>query len=159
MIRVLDTGFFLAGLDPLSLDGQAMTTPEVRDEVVKGFPGRKMDYYLDGGLILASASEESLEKVRLAASGTGDSGRLSETDISVIALALERDAVLLTDDYSIQNICTVLDIPYTGLKERGIKEVWEWKYRCTGCKRVYDGPLQECPVCGSSVKPFRSRSR
>jgi len=156
---VLDTGFFLAGMDPLSLEGDAMITPGVREEVVRGFPGRKMDYFMESGLAVVSPSDEYVKRVRESAESTGDSGRLSETDISVIALALERDACVISDDYSIQNICSVLGIEYRGLSERGINEVWEWKYRCTGCKKIFDSPVQECPICGSPVKPVRSRSR
>ena len=155
---VLDTGFFLAGMDPMAI-GECMITPEVKDEVAKGFPGRKMEYYMDSGLVVTAPSGNSIEKVRQKAEETGDIGRLSDTDISIIALALEMSAGIVSDDYSVQNLCSVLEIPYRSISEDGIKEIWVWKYRCTGCKRVFDEPIQECPVCGSPVRSFRSRSK
>ncbi len=158
MIWILDTGFFLAGMDPLNFDAAAIT-PEVRDEVAKGFPGRKMDYFMESGLMVLAPSEDSLKEVKKAAERTGDSGRLSGTDISVIAAALERKGGVVSDDYSIQNVCAVLGIPYKELSEKGIKDVWKWRYRCTGCRRYFEEPIRECPICGSAVKPVRSRSR
>ncbi len=91
MIFVLDTSFFLYGMDPSSIDGEVIITPEVEKEVEKGFPARKLSYFTDSGILrILSPEKKSLEKVRETAEKTGDSGKLSETDISVIAMAVEK---------------------------------------------------------------------
>lgn len=153
MKYVLDTGFFLAGMDPSSLDGEAFISPEIRDEVMRGFPGRKMDYFLESGILHVSApSEESMNRVVKIAERTGDISRLSKADLSIIALALDMHAVILTDDYSVQNTASMLGIEHRSLVEKGIKEIWKWEYRCTGCGRYFREKYEVCPVCGSPLK-------
>jgi len=153
VIFVLDTPFFLYGLDPSGMDGKCVISPEVRDEVLRGFPARKLGYYLEAGVVeIASPCEESLKKAGKAAILTGDSERLSVADISVIALAIELKGTIITDDYSVQNVARVLKIEYLPLKERGIKGLWEWRYRCTGCGRFFEEAYDTCPVCGSPLK-------
>ncbi len=153
MIFVLDTSFFLYGMDPSSMDGEVIITPEVEKEVEKGFPARKLRYFTDSGILkILSPEKKSLEKVRETAEKTGDIGKLSETDISVIAMAVEKNAVLLSDDYSVQNVARVLGIECRALREDGIKEIWKWTYRCTGCGRRFGEHHEVCPVCGSALK-------
>ena len=156
MRYVLDTQFFLSGLDPSSIEGECYITREIREEVEKGFPARKMEYYLDSGAIrISSPSKESIEKIREKAVETGDIARLSEADISILSLALEISAVIITDDYSVQNMAELMHIGYMPLNEDGIKGIWRWSYRCTGCGRVFSEPYEACPVCGSPLKTVR----
>ena len=153
MIFVLDTGFFLYGLDRSGMEGECVISQGVKNEVLNGFPARKLEYYLESGVIrIISPDEKSLKKVRGRALLTGDSVRLSETDISVIALALELNGKIVTDDYAIQNVARRLGIDYLPLKEKGIKDVWKWTYRCTGCGRFFEEYHEVCPICGSSLK-------
>lgn len=155
MKYVLDTGFFLSGMDPASIEGECHITPEIKDEVKKGFPARKMEYFIESGVVkISSPSMGIVERIERKAEETGDIARLSRADISVLALALEISATIITDDYSVQNIAEELTIPYVGINERGIKEVWRWKYRCTGCGRVYDEWHDVCPICGSPLKTY-----
>ncbi len=127
----------------------------------RGFPGRKMEYSLDSGAVaVADPPEEYVEKVREKAADTGDIGRLSGADISVLALALYIGAVIISDDYSIQNLSSHMGIECRPLSQKGIKEEWTWVYRCTGCKRTFSEPHEACPVCGAPLKPVRlSHSR
>jgi UPF0271 protein len=99
----------------------------------------------------------TVKRVKGAAEKTGDSGRVSPTDIEVLALAIDMEAMLLTDDYSLQNLAAFLSIPYKAVGMKGIKKVFKWKYRCTGCRKVFDKQHQECPVCGSPLRSVRSR--
>ena len=155
MKYVLDTGFFLSGMDPASMDGECYITPEIREEVKKGFPARKMEYFIESGVVrISSPSEGAVERIERKAEETGDMARLSHADISILALALELSATILSDDYSIQNIAKEFSISYKGINESGIKEIWRWKYRCTGCGRIYDEWHDACPVCGSPLKTY-----
>ena len=160
MRYVLDTNFFLAGMDPSGIDGERYITPEIKAEVEKGFPARKMEYYLESDIIsIASPSEDSVEAVMRASEETGDIARLSLADISILALALELSAAIITDDYSVQNLASVLEISYIPLNEKGINEIWRWKYRCTGCGRIFDEWYEQCPICGSPLKTFSGKKR
>lgn len=100
-------------------------------------------------------SAASLKKVKEAASMSGDSTRVSPTDIEVIALALDLDAIIITDDYSIQNLAGYMGIPYRPAGFKGITRIIKWKWRCAGCRRVFDKEVTECPVCGSELRSFR----
>ena len=108
-------------------------------------------------IVTPSTSMEAIGKVRGAAETTGDISRLSDTDIDVLALALELDAIILTDDYSIQNLARILHVKYQEGVESGIREVFEWNYKCTGCARTYENELAECPICGSKLKMVRKK--
>lgn len=157
---ILDTSFFLSGMDPSSVEAECAITPEVRKEVEKGLPARKMDYYLESGLVrIIAPTEESIRRAMEEASITGDEHRLSKADISVIALALELKGKIITDDYSIQNVAKKMGIEYFPLNERGINEVWRWRYRCTGCGRFFEEYHDSCPVCGMPLKTTSSRRK
>ena len=97
----------------------------------------------------------SVEEVKKIARKTGDVYKLSETDLHLLALAFEvksegKEAVIVTDDYSIQNVARVLGIETDTIVHKGIKEEFKWVRICKGCKRrVEKGKI--CPVCGSEV--------
>jgi len=105
-----------------------------------------------------SAGAESRAKIRQAAEKTGDIDRLSPIDMEVLALAVEMDSPLISDDYSIQNIAKVLDIKCLPMEQHGIKKVFYWKYKCRGCGKEYDRKIKECQICGKELRPFRYKS-
>ncbi len=106
---------------------------------------------------ISQATSASLSKVKEAAKGTGDSARLSRTDTEILALALELRAAVATDDYSIQNLASVLGIEYMPMNMKGITKVVRWNYLCTGCGKVFKEPHPDCPVCGSPLRTTRRR--
>jgi UPF0271 protein len=142
--------------------GQFFTTPNVVDEVRRGRQARDLDLAIELSIIVRSPETEALKVVAAAASRTGDDNRLSQTDIGILALALELKAVIISDDYSVQNVAKVLDISCQGSLD-GIRKVIHWTYRCRGCGRYYDEAQPDCPICGSEVRTVRkkgdSRSR
>ena len=105
----------------------------------------------------SDCSAESLRKVEDAARKTGDLGRLSPVDMTVIALALDVGGTVLSDDFSILNVCTVMGIQNRSVGTKGIKKVERWNYQCIGCKKWYKERSAECPICGSPMKSFRKK--
>lgn len=156
MRRVLDASALLSGA---SFDGELYTTPEAVREVRRLGSTPQLDAVLATKVRALSPAKESTEAILAAANETADDTRLSPTDVGLLALARDLGATLLTDDYSIQNVATRLAIPYERVLERGIKELVHWTYRCRGCGRFFDGPMKECPVCGSKVRTTRARPR
>jgi UPF0271 protein len=130
------------------------TTPSVLSELRRGKVAKDLDFLKEAFLKVSSPKENAIIKVLKAAETTGDISRLSSTDIEVIALALELKAKILTDDYSIQNLARVLNIKYQTGVENGIREVFEWMYKCIGCARIY---TKSCPICGSKLKQVRKK--
>ena len=153
MRYVLDTSalFSIQDLPP----GEVHVTPGVVAELRKYHDPRLR--YWEGRMEVSSPSTASMAAVRAAAQRTGDDARLSPTDLEVLALAMELKAVLMTDDYSIQNLARTMGVEYRAVGMKGIKEVVQWKYRCTGCRREWDVHHPDCPVCGSALRSSRSR--
>ncbi len=151
---VLDTSA-LFSMEDLPQNAEVFVTPSVLEEL-RRYEDRRVERW--GDLLRTSeASSGSVKKVKEAAQRTGDIARVSPTDIEVLALAIDFEAVLLTDDYSIQNLAAYLGVPYRPVGMRGIKKVFKWRYKCVGCGRVFDKEMPECSVCGSQLRTVRSR--
>lgn len=150
--KILDASAFYAGIPFHSLD-RYYTTSLVYDEIkhIK----EKQDAL--GALLNSKRLEikdplgSSLEQAQNAAKQTGDFPQLSKQDISVIALAIELDASIVSDDYAISNVAQNLGLGTIPLMTRGIKDVGKWKHYCPACKTTHDNKL-ECPTCGTALK-------
>jgi len=153
---VLDTSVLYYGKD-LPLEGELVITPGVARELSKEGMASRLELLLATRIRISSASRRSLEKVREAAERTGDSRRLSETDKELLAVALDLGYELLTDDYSIQNVASMLGIAASGLDQPGITKVYEWESKCRGCGKALPADVRVCPVCGSGTKTRRKR--
>ena len=104
-------------------------------------------------------SEEYWKKAKTSANRVGDSFFLSETDLQILALALELRAEgcasqIVTDDYSIQNVATQIGIDFVSLATFGIRRLLEWIRYCPACHREYpaDYNSKKCAVCGTTLK-------
>lgn len=156
MLRVLDASALLTGRQ---FPGELATVPGVLHEVRRHGLTPPLEAVLETQVRVLEPAADAMERVRVAAEGTGDAQRLSPTDRDLLALALGLGATLVTDDYSIQNLCRVLAIPYEPVLMPGIQETWRWSYRCTGCGRTWPEWHAECPTCGSPLKTARPRPR
>ncbi len=151
---VLDTSA-LFGLEQVPPEWDAYVTEGVLAELEK-YNDRRSENLLHT-IKVSQATASALSKVREAAKGTGDSSRLSRTDIGVLALALEIQAAVVTDDYSIQNLASVLGVEFLPMNMKGITKVVRWNYLCTGCGKVFKEPQPDCPICGSPLRTTRRR--
>ncbi len=114
-----------------------------------------------------SPSHEALEQASVAARASGDFARLSDVDLDVLALALNLQAVLVTDDYRLQNTYRHGGGTVEPVANAASKRVWLWEQRCTGCgetsplgtdvARAKQGQTGECRVCGSALVIKRRR--
>lgn len=154
MKRVLDASALLTGRQ---FPGDLVTVSGVLRELGRHGMTPQLEAILDTQVRVLSPGAASREHVRAASEATGDAHRLSPTDRELLALALEVEGTLVTDDYSIQNLCRILELPYEPVLTPGIKETWQWSYRCTGCGRTWPEWHEECPTCGSPVKTARPR--
>jgi len=122
---------------------------EVADENIKIL----IDYAIRiKSIKIIDPKEESVEKIISTARESGDIEKVSKADIDVLALGLEYSAIILSDDYAIQNIASTLGLKYETTHHEGIKETVKWIKRCSGCGREYDtGFKGDCSVCGSKI--------
>ncbi|MDI6708242.1 MAG: PIN domain-containing protein [Candidatus Thermoplasmatota archaeon] len=130
-------------------------TNSVIEELESKLGDEKVEALRIMGLNVAQPSEFNVTKVEEIASAIGETPRLSEADIDILALAIEIGAAILTDDYSIQNVAKELGIKYIAFAQRGITKKILWKYRCTGCNKYFQNFLTICPICGLRVKTVR----
>ena len=86
-----------------------------------------------------------------AAKKSGDFSNLSDEDISTIALSLQLNADLVTDDFAVSNVAKSINIKVIPVMTNGIKNVVIWKYYCPGCKTDFS-KLTECRRCGNKLK-------
>ncbi len=134
-----------------------VTVPEVVDEIKDE---NSQFYYSLLNLRVEEASEKNVERVIKVAKKTGDIHKLSNTDIKLIAKALDEvergeDVILVTDDYSIQNVAMVLGLNVDNVVQPKISKRFRWIKVCRGCGRAVDGDI--CPVCGSETIVRRVR--
>ncbi len=155
--RVLDTSALMSGRP---FEGELFTTDDVLRELRRQKAiTPQLETFLAVKVRVVSPSREALDQVRRQSEGTGDAHRLSPTDIGLLAVASELRATLVTDDYSIQNLAQVLEIPYEPVLERGITEVVRWRYRCTGCGKQYEAWVEPCSVCGAKLRTIRDAGK
>ncbi|WP_296887465.1 type II toxin-antitoxin system VapC family toxin [uncultured Methanobrevibacter sp.] len=158
---VLDASAFINGFKPVSKNN--FTVPEITAEI-KDFESRLLyDSAVDDGiLIVQDVTKDYIDKTDEIISESGDILRLSVPDKKIIALALMlmdggKSVKVISDDYTIQNTLKIMNIPYSGIITEGIKEIYNWKNVCQGCKKEFDEdyPFDDCDVCGSKI--FKKR--
>lgn len=154
MKRVLDASALLSGRQ---FPGDLYTVPAVLREVRRHGLTSALEAILETQVRVLSADASSLGRVRAVSESTGDAPRLSPADRDLLALALDLSAILVTDDYSIQNVARVLGVTYETVLAPGIREQWRWSYRCTGCGVVWPEWHKECPTCGKPLRTTRPR--
>ncbi len=155
---VLDASAFINGFEPKSQFN--FTVPEITEEV-KDLKSKILlnQAIEEGKIIIKEPNQEFVDELDKIISQSGDDLRLSYADKKLLALALEllndKDTSIkvLTDDYSMQNVLRILDIPYDSIITEGIKGVYNWVKTCEGCKNEFDAdyPFDDCEICGSKV--------
>ena len=158
---VLDASAFINGFK--LINNKNFTVPEITAEI-KDFESKlTFDMAIDEGkLIIQDVPYEYVEHVESIISKSGDVLRLSVPDKKLISMAYmllkqEKNFKVITDDYTIQNSLKIMGIPYSGIITDGIKEIYNWKKVCEGCKKEYDEdyPFDDCEICGSKI--FKKR--
>jgi len=154
---ILDATAFYAGVPYTGL-GCYKTTAEVLKEVTHSSKYLTIiNTLIDSKrLLVEEPPSEAYERVKAVAAETKDISSLSEADLSVLALALhyskEGDAVIVTDDYAVQNVAKFLNLRFTPTMSRGIRRVVRWVQYCPACSQVFGGTIRCCPICGTPLK-------
>jgi UPF0271 protein len=157
-VFILDTSAFLSG-KPLNFENAVLVTTTLIDDEVK--PGGKdfqnLQFLKEKGLILKKSSLESEKEIEKTSKKTGDLERLSTFDREILALALDetkdgKSVIILTDDYSIQNVASCLKIRFESISQNGITKKFKWINRCRGCGKKFKDNISVCPICGSDTK-------
>lgn len=160
LIFVIDTSAIFNRIQYAAEDIQLVTTPLLEKEMRQKGLKETVDMLLSAQkLRILEPTPTSLGKVRDVANQLGDLDNLSDPDLDLLALALDLTTqnhcpVLVTDDYSIQNVAQSLSLEFRGTNQPGIREVIQWETYCSACgNKASDMSKDEpCPVCGTPLK-------
>lgn len=157
---VLDANAFYAGMPFLSCS-KSYTTNLVFNEVKHLRKSYSiLEALIDtGNLRVIDPGKYFLEKISTIAKKSGDSSKLSDADLSVLALAYELHKALISDDYAVQNIARLLNIPVRTISTKGIKEARKWISFCSACGKAYRPNITECLICGNKLRRRFKRQR
>ncbi len=159
VILVFDTSAFLAKYHLQIPDNRykIYTTQSVVSEVKDTENEQALEIgIMVGRIIVEQPSSSSIDRVKKTAKRIGEIASLSKTDIEVAALALEKSSnykvVVITDDYSLQNLLYHLGISFKPLRTRGIKKTMKYKVFCPVCGYIPSKPGEDtCPLCGAKI--------
>jgi len=159
-LYILDTRAISSGLAIPSVE--MYTTSSVINEVKRGSRWDEIQELRlkTSQIVVVDPDPRWLNEARQCVERTGDYSAISHTDLSIIALALklsyerQRRVIVLSDDYSIMNVCKSVGIEVKPIMFRGISETKIWEWYCPACgyqPRVgwESGP---CRVCGATLK-------
>ncbi|HVX03065.1 MAG TPA: NOB1 family endonuclease [Nitrososphaera sp.] len=148
----LDASAFYSGIAFLSGAAKCVTTSAVFEEI-KHVKAAALDALVQAGYLrVIDPDSKSIDMVFAAAKRTGDSARLSPADVSILALALERKAVLASDDYAVANVAATLRVKVAPSSGKGIRETRRYIAYCSACGKAFAPEKQECPLCGNRLK-------
>jgi len=169
VFRVLDASAFYAGI-PFASSEKCFTTQAVFDEIkhIKRNHNAVEMLIVTKRLEIITPETEYTQKVIPKAKDTGDFQNLSTGDISVIALCLQLNAELVTDDFAVSNLAKHLNLNVIPVMTKGITHMANWVHFCSGCQKTFS-KISKCPLCGnklsrklekrqSSTSPIRKRA-
>lgn len=165
-IFIIDTSAILSGKPITIPNAVIITTPGVSNELNPGGRDFRMFELLkETGLTIQVPSKEAIQSVKQTAQETGDDRRLSTADIEIVALALDinkkpdHEATILSDDYSIQNVASTLNLKFQGFLQKEITKKFKWVSRCPGCGKQFNEIKKICPICGTTTKSSLSQKK
>ena len=157
--RVLDATSFYAGI-PFSSQEQSFTTPLVFEEIKhikKSHDAVQTLIDLDR-LKIVEPEQKNTSFVVEKAKQTGDLPDLSKEDVSILALCVQLNGELVTDDYTVSNVAKHLNLKVIPIMTKGISKVLDSIYFCPACNKVFE-KISDCPICGSKLKKRSSEGK
>jgi UPF0271 protein len=147
------------GFNPSKLGDEYYTVSAVEEELARGTM-QQLRFQMSkdkGELHILEPTSEAKKQVAEAITQLGEMGYLSEADREVIALGLDlksdsKQPIIVSDDYSVQNLAEHLQLKYRGLANYGIVYKYEWLMYCPACYRKYRPPMKNCTFCGTGLK-------
>ncbi|MDY6769535.1 MAG: DNA-binding protein [Candidatus Nanohaloarchaea archaeon] len=145
--HVLDTSVFIqdTGMRVDRRFDDPVTVPAVVEELESTAAADRYDL---STVDVYAPADDAVAAVRDAAGEKGED--LSDADVQVLALAREREAVAVTDDYGMQNVAETLDIAYEGFRQPEIDGEVDWERVCSSCGAAVDG--ERCGRCGGEAE-------
>ena len=163
---VLDASALIQGFSP-GETGVAFTVPAVLHEIRDEHNRLRVEALVaGGGITLRTPDKASRARLEEEAAAMGESRTLSVADKEVLSLALQLASegatpLVVSDDYSVQNMADHLGLEYKGLAVSGIRRRFRWVTYCPGCRREFDELPRDnvCQVCGTALRKRPAEGR
>ncbi len=155
-VLILDATVAYSGYDPFMINEEQYTTSNVASEVRKN---SKLAIAINLGVVkVRDPSKHAIETIVKKVREYCEEPNLSNADMSILALAYEfsnegRDALIISDDYSLQNMAKILGLKVSRYGRPFIRHILYRVKICEKCKRKYkpDYPGDTCEVCGGRI--------
>ncbi len=157
--RILDATSFYAGV-PFSSQEQGFTTPLVFEEIkhIKKSHDAVQTLIDLGRLKIVEPEEKYIKFILEESKNTGDLSELSKEDMSVLALCVQLNGELVTDDYTVSNVARHLNLKVIPIMTKGISRVLDSVYLCPACNKGFK-KMSDCPICGSKLRKRSSQRK
>ncbi len=164
-VYVLDASAIIGGFSSKSFHNYitASVIEEVKDFKSKLFLESTIE---NGSITIMEPETLDIKNVTEVIKKSGDVLRLSDEDKNLVALAFKlkrekNDPVVVTDDYSMQNVLKIVEIPFRSVLTEGITEIYGWVKICKGCKKKYppEYAFDECEICGTRIIKKRIKKK
>ena len=156
-VYVLDASAIIGGFSSKKIQNYitASVIVEIKDFKSKLFLESTIE---EGSITIMEPDSLDIKNVTDVIKKSGDVLRLSNEDKNLVALAFKlkrekKDPIVVTDDYSMQNVLKIVEIPFRSVLTEGIKEIYGWVKICKGCKKKYPPEYgsDECEICGTRI--------
>ncbi|MBM2818514.1 MAG: Nucleotide binding protein [Nitrosarchaeum sp.] len=150
--RILDASAFYAGV-PFGSSDDCYTTSLVYEEIkhIKKNHDALGTLLETNRLKIMDPDKESTDRAIISAKETGDFQQLSKQDISIIALCINLNGEIISDDFAITNVSKNLGLKISPIMTNNFQDVGKWVHYCPGC-RTNHTTGKECPMCGTLLK-------
>ena len=106
---------------------------------------------LNRKLMVFEPRNNTIRLVKAAAKQIGED-RLTDADISILALAKDYDAILVSDDFAICNLAKTMLIKLLNIGTKGINQTRKWIKFCKICGKGYSPKQANCAICGNKLR-------
>ncbi len=149
-VYVVDSGFFIEGINVNISD--VYTTSHVEKEIKSYIARIRIESLKSQGLKIVEIDDKDIDNIKKRL----NCKNLSDTDISLIALCFKLrekgyNPVLITNDYSLQNIAKILGFEVLGIGSKRIRKVYFPIKYCKNCKIYYSDDEKFCKNCNSKL--------
>jgi len=157
--RILDATSFYAGV-PFSSQEQGFTTPLIFEEIkhIKKSHDAVQALIDLGRLKIVEPEEKYIKFILDESKNTGDLSELSKEDMSVLALCVQLNGELVTDDFTVSNVARHLNLKVIPIMTKGISKVLDSVYWCPACNKDFK-KMSDCPICGSKLRKKSSQRK
>ena len=152
VFRILDASAFYAGV-PFGSKEEYYTTTLVYEEIkhIKKKHDALGILLETNRLKIVDPDNRSMNSAIASAKETGDYQQLSKQDISVIALCINLNGQIVTDDFAVTNVAKNIGLKTSSVMTTGIQDVGRWTHYCPACRKNHNSG-KNCSICGTTLK-------